>query len=98
MAHDLAARVVVTIFQWEFLCVPEQIHADFAHDFLRGVHHQPVIGKGRAHTAQIQDPHRNHHPDQPRNIPRDRVIIDDRADKISACNAHTAADRNQNCN
>ena len=57
MAHDLAARVVVKIFQWEFLCVPEQIHADFAHDFLRGVHHQPVIAERCERTAQVHHTH-----------------------------------------
>ena len=90
--------VRIKIGQRHLLNMGKQISPDFRHYLLGCMHHQPIIGKGRAHTAQIQDPHRNHHPDQPRNIPRDRVIIDDRADKISACNAHPTADRYQNCN
>ena len=88
----------ISVGQRQLLNMGKQISPDFRHYLLGCMHHQPVIGKGREHTAQIQDPHRKHHPNQSRNIPRDRVIIDDRADKISACNAHTAADRNQNCN
>ena len=98
MKRDIVAQDEFDRGQRQLLNMGKQISPDFRHYLLGCMHHQPVIGKGRAHTAQIQDPHRKHHPNQSRNIPRDRVIIDDRADKISACNAHTAADRNQNCN
>ena len=97
MAHDLAARVVVKIFQWEFLCVPEQIHADFAHDFLRGEHHQPVIAERCERTAQVHHTHADDCQKKSLHISRHNEIVDERFDQICAADSCPRTDKYKNC-
>ena len=77
--------------------MPEQIHADFAHDFLRGVHHQPVIAERCERTAQVHHTHADDCQKKSLHISRHNEIVDERFDQICAADSCPRTDKYKNC-
>ncbi len=77
--------------------MPEQIHADFAHDFLRGVHHQPVIAERCERTAQVHHTHADDRYQKSFHISRLNEIVDERFDQICAADSCTCTYKYKNC-